>query len=44
MARTHLELDADYSASSPAAHQKMDGPSIQEPKPPNGTTISAAPL
>jgi hypothetical protein len=34
MARSHLEIDADYSASSPAAHEKMDGPSIQEPKPP----------
>jgi hypothetical protein len=32
MARSHFEIDADYSASSPAAHEKMDGPSIQEPK------------
>jgi hypothetical protein len=44
MARSHLEIDADYSAPSPAAHEKMDGPSIQKPKHLDQSTKSAAPL
>jgi hypothetical protein len=43
-ARSHLEIDADYSAPSPAAHEKMDGQSIQESEELKQSTISSAPL